>query len=255
METGKDLVETAFVGAAPRDNPPVMSTPAGRPIWEQHPLWLDRERLEAVTQRMWPEIQKVMFPGGPRRSLRNPGHAELTLVGGTSAEDVLRWAVQDLLQYEPKGNVVWEAVAIAIAQRRAVDAVRKATKHRRLPDGAEIGITSLDLENEDGERLVDGLADSGELIDEEAVDRVLRTDRLLAFRKVAEEVLPQRDRDIVFRLTRGETNVAIAKEVGLTQQRVGQIYAESMRKINAGLRSDPNFRRLYEPEGGNPDDR
>lgn len=231
-----------------------MSTSADRPIWEQHPLWVDRDRLEAITHRMWLEIQKVMFPGRPRRTRRNPGHTELTVVGGTSAEDVFSEALQGLLQYEPKGSVSWEAVAITIAQRRAIDAVRNARKHRVLPDGSEIGITSLDLENDEGERLVDGLADSGELTDEEAVDRVLRADRLLAFRKVAEEVLPERDRDIVFRVTRGETNVAIAKEVGLTQQRVGQIYGESMRKINAGLRSDPHFRRLYEPEGGNPDD-
>ena len=33
--------------------------PSGR----QHPLWLDRDRLETITQRMWLEIQKVMFPG------------------------------------------------------------------------------------------------------------------------------------------------------------------------------------------------
>lgn len=251
---GKKFLEIAFVVAASRDNPLDMHTPAGRPIWEQHPLWLDRERLEAITQRMWLEIQKVMFPGRPRRPLRNPGKTELTVVGGASVEDVFSEALQDLLQYEPEGSVNWEAVGITIAQRRAVDAVRTAKKHRGLPDGSEIGITSLDLANEEGGRLVDTLPDTGDLTDDQAVDRVLRADRLLAFRKVAEEVLPQRDRDIVFRVTRGETKVAIAKEVALTQQRVGQIYRESLRKINAGLRSDPNFRRLYEPEGGDPND-
>ena len=58
----------------------------------------------------------------------------------------------------------------------------------------------------------------------------------------------------IYRVTRGESRVAIAKEVDLSQQRVGQIYAESLRKINAVLRADPSFQRLYEPEGGNPHD-
>ena len=228
-----------------------MTTPAGRPIWEQHPLWLDRERLDNITQLMWLEIQKVMFPGKPRRPLRNPGNTELTVVGGISVEDVFSEALHALLQYEPEGDVDWDAVGMTIAQRRAIDAVRKARKNRGLPDGSEIRITSLDLENEEGERLVDRIADSGDLTDDEAVDRVLRAKRLLAFRAVAGEVLSQRDRDIVLRVTRGETRVAIAEDVGLTQQRVGQIYGKSMRKIGAALRSDRNFRRLYEPEGGN----
>jgi RNA polymerase sigma factor (sigma-70 family) len=230
-----------------------MSAPAGRQTWEQHPLWLDREHLEAITQRMWLEIQKVMFPNKPRRPLRSPGKTELTVVGGTSVEDAFSEAVHALLQYAPESDVNWEAVGLTIARRRAIDAVRTATKHRRLPDGSEIGITSLDLENEEGELLVDEPADPGDPTDDEAIDRVLRADRLLALRKAADELLPQRDRDIIFRVTRGETNVAIAKAVGLTAQRVGQIYGESLRKINARLRSDPKFRRLYEPEGGNPD--
>lgn len=230
-----------------------MSAPADRPIWERHPLWLDRDRLEAITQQMWLEIQKKMFAGKPRRRLGNPGQTELTVVGGTSVEDVFREALHALLQYEPEGDVDWAAVGIIIAQRRAIAAVRKAKKHRGLPDGSEIDIQSLDLETDDGERLVDELPAPGDLTEDEAIDRVLRTGRMLAFRKVAEEMLPQRDRDIVFRVTRGETNVAIAKDVGVTDKRVGQIYRESLRKINARLRSDPKFRRLYEPEGGNPD--
>ena len=212
-----------------------MSAPAGRPIWEQHPLWLDRERLDSISQLMWFEIQKVMFPGRPPRPLRRPGLTELTVVGGTSAEDAYSEAVHALLRYEPKGDVNWEKVGVTIARRKAIDAVRKATSHRRLPDGTEIDITSLDLENEDGEPLVGDVADSGDLTDDEAVDRVLRAQRLVAFRKMADE-LPQRDRDIVFRSARGETYVAIARDVGLTEQRVGQIDREGLRKISAGLR-------------------
>lgn len=232
-----------------------MPTPAKRPIWDQHPLWLDRDRLEVITQQMWLEIQKVMFKGKVRRTFQNPGKTELTVVGGASVEDVFREALHALLQYVPKRDANWEAIAITIAQRRAIAAVRTAKKHRQLPDGSEIDVTSLDEENERGERLVEGLADDGDLADDEAIDRVLRHDRLLAFRKVAEDVLPQRDRDIVFRRTRGETNKAIGEDMGLTEQRVGQIDRESLRKINARLRADPKFRRLYEPEGGNPDGR
>jgi DNA-directed RNA polymerase specialized sigma24 family protein len=230
-----------------------MSVPAGRPIWGQHPLWRDRDRLEAITENMWVEIQKVMFAGRPRRHLRRPGTTELTVVGGTSAEDALREAVHALLQYEPGGGVVWEAVGTTIAHRRAIAAVRKARKHRGLPDGSEIGIASLDLETEEGEPLVHEIADPSAPTDDEVVDRVLRADRVLAIRKVAEEVLPGRDRDIVFRVTRGETNLAIANDLGVSAQRVGQIYRQSIRKINARLRREPTFRRLYDPEGENPD--
>lgn len=238
----------------PRDNPQEMSISAGRPIWEEHPLWLDRERLEAITQRMWLEIQKVMFPSRPRRPMGSPGKTELTVVGGSSVEDAFGEALRDLLTYQPKRDVTWEAVGITIARRRAVDAIRTAKKHRELPDGSEIDIVSLYAENEKGERLSEKLVDLGDAPDDEVIDRILRTDRLLAFRKVAEEVLPQRDRNIVFRYGRGETNAAIAQDVGLTEQRIGQIYRESLRKINAKLRNDPQYRRLYEFEGGTPND-
>jgi len=231
-----------------------MSSPVGRPIWDQHPLWVDRGRLEAINQRMWFEIQKVMFPHEPRRPLQNPGRTELALVGGISAEDAYSEAVHALLQYEPKGDVNWEALAITIARRRAIAAVRKATKHRSRPDGSETDILSLDLEDNEGNRFLEGVADPDALTEDDIIERVLRNDRLLAFRGVADEILPQRDRDILFRRTRGETNEAIAQDVGLSGQRVGQIYRESLRKINARLRGDPKFRQLYEPEGGNPHD-
>lgn len=231
-----------------------MSTPAGRPIWEQHPLWLDRGRLDAISDRMWLKIQKVMFPGHQRRSGAVPGKTELTLVGGASLEDTFSEALIALLQYEPHEDVNWEAIGITIAHRKAVAAVRTARKNRGLQDGSELGIVSLDLENKRGERLVEAHPDSGALTDDEVIDQILQADRILAIRKVAEEILSSRDRDIFFRSTRGDTNAAIAKGVGVTEQRVGQIYRESVRKINATLHSDPTFRRLYEPKGGNPND-
>jgi DNA-directed RNA polymerase specialized sigma24 family protein len=230
-----------------------MSASVNRAIWDRHPLWSDRERLEAINQKMWFEIQKVMFPGKARRPLPNTGGTELTVVGGISPEDVYREAVHGLLQYEPAGEVNWEAVAISIARRRAIQAVRTATKYRTLGGGSEIGIVSLDREVEGAGPLVTKLADSEDLTDDEAVDRVLRAERLVAFHAVAHDVLTPRDRDIVFRKACGETYLGIAADVGVTEQRVGQIYRESMRKINARLRSHPEFRRLYQPEGGDPD--
>lgn len=203
---------------------------------------------------MWIEIQKLMFPGRPRRALTKLERTELTIVGGTSAEDAFNEAVNALLRYVTEGDVNWEATANTIARRRAVDAVRKARKHRGLPDGSEIGITSLNRNDEQGEPLYDDVAVADDVPDEEAADRALRADRLLAFRKVADEILPQRDRDIVFRAARGETYVSISKVVNLSQQRVGQIDRDSLRKINAHLRADPQYRRLYEPEGGTSDD-
>lgn len=243
----------AFVAGAQRDNPTVMTSPAERPIWERHPLWGDPARLDAIREQMWIQVQKTMFPGRARRPLKNPDRTELTLVGGASASDAYNEAVHALLSYVPVGEANWEALGNTIARRRAIAALRKARKHRGLPDGSEITIASLDVEGDDGELLAAKVADDEAASDEQAVELALRADRLIAFRVVANEVLTQRDRDIVFRVARNETHADIAEVVGLTPQRVGQIYRESLRKINGRLREDPKYRRLYEDRGGNQD--
>jgi len=202
---------------------------------------------------MWLTIQKSMFPASPRRSRRNPGKTELTVVGGLSTEDVLQEALLDLLRSEPDGDVNWEGLGVTIARRRAADALRRATKNRHRPDGSEIGLISLDIEDAEGERLFDPADDNG-IEEDEIVDLVLRIDRLLAVRQVGQEILSQRDWGIVVRVSKGETNVTIANDLPISPQAVGQIYSKSLRKIKARLRSDGKYRRLYEPEGGNPDD-
>lgn len=254
MEPEDESLDDAFVQHRTRDNASDMSTPAARPNWEQHPLLLNRGRLENVTELMWFQIQKKMFPNAPRRSIRNPGGTDLTVVGGTSAEDVLRDALADLLQYESPNPLDWEGLSITIARRRAVDAVRRAMKHRVLPDGTEIDITPLDREREDGSPIADAIADPDQLTEEQVVDSLLRADRLRAIAKVAQKNLSQRDRDIFYRVTRGETFVAIGPEVDLTPQRIGQIYRKCLREINAALKLDPRFQRLYDLEGGTSDE-
>jgi DNA-directed RNA polymerase specialized sigma24 family protein len=249
-----ESADHAFVQPVARDNALEMPTPAARPNWEQHPLLLDRARLQRVTELMWFQIQKKMFPAAPRRSSSNPSGNELTIVGGTSAEDVLREALAALLQYESQEQVEWEGLAITIAQRRAVDAVRRARKHRRLSDGTEIDITSLDRERDDGRPIADTIADPDQLTEQDVVDSLLRADRLRAIGTMARETLSQRDRDIFYRVTRGEPLVAISPEVDLTPQRVGQIYRKSLRQINAALKLDPRFQRLYDLEGGTSDE-
>jgi RNA polymerase sigma factor (sigma-70 family) len=254
VEPEDESLDDAFDRPGTRDNTLDMSTPAARPNWEQHPLLLDRGRLERITELMWFQIQKKMFPSAPRRTIRNTSGTELTVVGGASAEDVLREALADLLQYESQDSVNWEGLAITIARRRAVDAVRRARKHRVLPDGTEIDITSLDDARDDGAPIADTTADPDQLTEEQVVDNLLRADRIRAIAKMAQTILSQRDRDVLYRATRGETFVAIAPEIGLTPQRVGQIYAISLRKINAALKLDPQFQRLYDLEGGTSDE-
>jgi RNA polymerase sigma factor (sigma-70 family) len=252
VESDDESLDGAFVQPGTRDNAGDMSTPAALPNREQHPLLLDRGRLASITELMWYQIQKTMFPNALRRSVRNPGGTELSVVGGVSAEDVLQEALADLLQYVSEESVEWEGLAITIARRRAIDAVRRARKGRALPDGTEIGITSLNDTRDGDASITDTIADLDQPTDEQIVDNLLRIERLRAIGKMAQKILSQRDRDIFYRVTRGETLVAIAPEVDLTPQRVGQIYAQSVRNINAALKLDPQFQRLYDLGGGTP---
>jgi DNA-directed RNA polymerase specialized sigma24 family protein len=238
-----------------RDNGPEMSTPANRPFPASHPLQDDRARLEHIADLMWDEIHSVLRPGRPVHRRGSPGGNELTLIGGTSAEDVLQEAVIGLLRYQPAPGINWEGLGVTIAHNKAVAALRMSGKHRGLPDGSQIQIASLDIANADGEPLVNDVPDpddSGFSADE-AIRRVHQLERLRALRRIAQENLTDRDRQIVFRHQRGETFRSMHDEYGITEQRAGQIYRKSLRDLRNASNNDPAIQRLNDPdEGGNP---
>jgi DNA-directed RNA polymerase sigma subunit (sigma70/sigma32) len=124
--------------------------------------------------------------------------------------------------------------------------VRDNTKGRRHAN-REIDLASLEREDPDGTTLAEELADP--LADPEAEALALAQE--VAYRRIAERVLSDRDREIYFRIHYlGETRSSICGEYGLTAQAIGQIYAKSARKIHEASRQDPEFLRISDSDEG-----
>ena len=234
-----------------------MTEPSERPFPEEHPLKGDRARLNDIADLMWWEILKVLHqPPRARPKPGRPGSPELILVGSTSATDVLQEALIGLLRHEPKAGINWEGLGVRIAQNKAKEALRKSRAYRgRGDDLPDVAVGSLDIENEDGERLVEQLPDLGpSLTLEEAEEELRLLRRQQAFHRAVNEVLTERDRQIVLRIMRGETRVGIKDDFGLTQQRIGQIHGKALDKVRDALSNDPLFHRptTNPTEGGTP---
>lgn len=231
-----------------------MTDAAKRSFPKNHPLRDDRPRLEAISDLMWWEILKVLHQ--PRRKRGRPGTPELALVGGASAEDALQEALFGLLRYEPADGVDWEALGIRIAQNKAKEALRKSRAFRTRSGEPDIEISSLDVENSDGEPLVEEIRDPDDsgFTEEQALAEVERLERQQALHRAAREVLTDRDRDIVARIQRGETREAISNDYPFGRVRVGQIYAEALGKLRDRLAEDPKLGLgpAHPIQGGNP---
>ena len=209
----------------------------------EHPLLLDRVRLDQILDVMYAKIQKTLFPGNPRRrrprsntdGFFNSDNRERIREGaGFSADDVLSEALVGLLEYSPerlKGT--WEGLAVTIAGNKATDAVRASTKGLRGTDHRlELRIVSGDAEGEgtDGER-------------EPALFEVLPGNRdpeteyfllqdVLKLRDLAREVLSGRDQKIFFAIHFDDyTRTEVGEQLGLTSQRIGQIYKAALRQL------------------------
>lgn len=209
-----------------------MSTSAEPAFPAKHPLLADRARLEHITDLMWDEIQRTLFAGRrpPRR--QSSSGSERVLIGGTSAEDALQEALVALLRYQSVDEVNWEGLGVTIARRRAIAALRKSRKHRTLPDGTEISVASIDITNDAGDPVVDGLA-GAERPEDDALQRVEQLERWRLYRRLATTVLDDREREIVHRVQRGETRRAISMDFGITEQRIGQIHAGALGRLRA----------------------
>lgn len=223
-----------------------MTTPAKRPFPTAHPVMEDEELRDRVLDIMWARIQKTISPNGrPRR--RSTSTANLHLAGGINAQEVLFAALEGVLRFDPERlEGSWEALATTIAHNKAVQAVRDNTKGRRRAN-QEVDLASIDRENPDGSTLADELADP--LADPEAEALALAQE--LAYRKIAERVLSDRDREIYFRIHYlAEKRSDICDDYGLTAQAMGQIYSRSARKIHEASRQDPEFLRFSESDEG-----
>lgn len=240
----KESGPIAFADTAGRDNPDVMTNPAKRPFPTEHPLLQDRPRLETISDLMWWQIQKTIAPGHRPRARRS-SPADLTIAGGIVVSDVLAVALAGLL-YTPPTQLreSWEALATSIAHNKAVQAVRDNTKGR-IRAQREIDLASLDREDEEGTSPSDKLVD--ELANPEAEAIALRQQLIL--RRLAEEHLGARDRDIYFRIHHlGQTRVEICDDYDISPQAVGQIYTKSARKLHELARQDDEFLIVSDPD-------
>ena len=212
-----------------------------------HPLLADEDRLNRITDVMYARIQKVLFflwkAQRPRRGAHevdDVGGRERILEGtGVSADDVLSEALFALLQYSPEGlQDTWEGLAVTIARNKAIDARRASQAGLRGTDHrSQLQLISGDAEREgpDGETAPSLL----EMVpstwgDPEA--EYLATETTLELRGLARAILSDREREVFFAihydsLSRRE----VGARLGLTGQRIGQIYNAACRRLEAHM--------------------
>jgi RNA polymerase sigma factor (sigma-70 family) len=198
-----------------------------------HPLVVDRARLDKITDNMGAQIHRVIYGRG------RDARTERALHGGESADDVLQDALIALLEYDPaKLRTTWEALSVGIARKKAFAALRRATRGRRsertrAQDPDEVTVVTLDGTHAD-------LPDDAEEHDPELAFE--RTQQQLVLLRLAHERLTGRERRVFFGIHfDGVTRAALAEEVGLTPQGVGQLYLRVARALYAAARDDPAF--------------
>lgn len=198
-----------------------------------HPLLGDRVLLEELSDVMFAVIYKVFHRHGPI-SPRGVG-SERAIVGGTSAEDVLQEALEGLLKYPHVGFTgSWRALAVEIARNKARDALTKARKGLRGTDHRpELRTESGDADvfNPQGERIgtvFELLPD----VDLDPEDEYLAVRSALDLRDLAREELEGRELGIFLKIRfLGYKRKEIGEELGLSGQRVGQIYDQASRRL------------------------
>jgi RNA polymerase sigma factor (sigma-70 family) len=207
-----------------------------------HPLVVDRARLDKITDNMAAQINRVIHGRG-----RDP-RSERALHGGESADDVLQDALIALLEYDPsKLRTTWEALSVGIARKKAFAALRRATRGRRTRsdpgDPDEVTIVALDAS-------LDLRADASDHDPEIAFER---TQQQLVLLRLARERLTGRERTVFVGIHfEGATRAALAEQVGLTPQGVGQMYVKIVKSLYAAARADPSFPTTGPAEGRTP---
>ena len=218
---------------------------SSHPFDPNHPLLAGRERLDRILDVMYAKIHKTLFRRNPGQRPRpetglstDAGGSERILYGtGVSADDVLAEALIALLQYPPERlRGTWEGLAVGIAGKKAVDALRASGKGLRGTDHrTELRLMSGDADgvSRDGDRqpsIFEGLPASRGNPD----DEYLALEAALEFLKLTRELLDERDREIFFAIHfEGYSRKEMAERLGLTGQRIGQIYNDAARRLEA----------------------
>ena len=204
-----------------------------------HPLLADRGRLDQVVWTMRATAQRVLFP---HRRLPSPGgdDPEWVIQGGTSVDDVVQEALSALLAIDPAGVESFEALGVDIARKRAVDALRRSQTGQHKVFSLEAQTDAPDSPAW-WERYIEG-----EAPDPAREFVLLQQERRLW--EVARTLLDPRERHIFYQvhyLDRARADVGRDLVPRLTGQRVGQIYAQSIRRLRAALTTDPQFPAEY----------
>jgi RNA polymerase sigma factor (sigma-70 family) len=225
----------------------MVAVPAQQPL-PNHPLLQERARLESILDVMYVQTQKVMSPGGTpstRRRARAGHGTERTVVGGTGPDDVLQDALLALLSFHPaRLSTSWEALGVRIAQNKAKQALRTATKGRRRSGGRDAPAQEVSLvqlgAGGDGPGAADALASASEPESE-----FVQARQQLILMRLARELLDDRDRRIFFDVHYLDIPRAeVGRNLGLTGQRVGQIYRRAAERLLEAARNDPTFRTI-----------
>jgi len=212
-----------------------------------HPLLVDRPRLERITNNMSVQIQRMIYGAVVSKGM------ERILHDGQSVDDVLSEALIALLRYDAADLTgSWEGLSVVIARRKAVDAIRHSTKGRRSAGAApeepdEIVVVSLEAMAGSGgieSHVADGERDP-------AFEFMLVEQQRVLLR-IARDCLSDREKAVFFGIHYfGRAKVDLAREVGISPQGVGQMYARIARRLLDEARRDPAFPHNEDgPEGG-----
>ena len=193
----------------------------------EHPLVGDRQRLDHVIDVMHATIQKTLF----RLSRGQHSTSEQLIDGsGVSVDDVLSEALADILRHPPgqlKGE--WEALGVRIARNKTVDAYRASRKGLRGTERRDhLRLVSGDAKKDPGDGTRVPLFDLLPTDWDGPEVECEQTEKALLFHALAREVLPERDLRVVFARLDGYSGEEVAEKLGLTGQRVGQIFRGSM---------------------------
>lgn len=201
----------------------------------EHPLLRDRAHFDNVLDVMYAAIQRVLFKNS--RPVPRDSASERVIIGGASADDVLQEAAVALLTH-PGAEAVedWRALGTVVAKNKAMDALDAARKHlSRTDHRPELFVVSGDVgsPSPDGAvttSVLQALPDRNLSPEEE----VLAIQSALSLRDLAREILGGREQKIFLEIKfLQRSRRQLGDELGLTAQRVGQLYEEASQRLEA----------------------